>query len=89
MRQARQGRVVIGRTADSGVTTGKRPRCEAQWQCPELCCPAERCTAPATERLTFICTDGCGRATGMLLACGRCADAITALESEPPVRRSL
>jgi hypothetical protein len=66
------------------------PRCEITWQCPEKCCDPERCGQPATEQIVYLCKDKCGRATSMVLAWKRCADAIAATENTLPlVRRSL
>jgi hypothetical protein len=71
-------------------TTGQDTvRCEVPWECPEKCCPPERCGEPAVEQVVFLCPDGCGRATKMLLACRRCADVVAAQDTAPLTRLPL
>lgn len=64
-------------------------RCELEWQCTERCHPPARCDQPATERVTTMCKDGCGRAYAVWLCCTRCADAIAARQTVPLARRPL
>jgi hypothetical protein len=64
-------------------------RCELMWECTGKCHPPTRCDKPAVERVTTLCSDGCGRARAVWLCCARCGDVIAAQQTVPPVRRPL
>lgn len=60
---------------DTATETGRAPRCEVVWQCPDQCCPPARCPNRATRRVSFRCaTRACDHAGDLLLMCGACVE---------------
>lgn len=65
------------------------PQCEQTWQCPDKCCPPQRCTADAVWRLSYPCErPGCDCSATVQLLCARCADH-PVIVGQAPTRRPL
>lgn len=56
------------------------PRCEAERQCADGCCPPERCANTARWRVSIGCEqEGCPNAHAVLVLCDACAHDVAQL----------